>query len=250
LALSGGAARAADLFEIQVYDGTLDAPGETGLELHLNQTLRGQTTATGRREIPPDGVSRATLEPSIGLFPWLELGAYLQAFAAPDGVVRYGGWKLRSKLVVPASVGLPVRLGLNVELDRLPPQVDAARWSMELRPIVAWKAGAWLVVVNPILGIPLTGRDAGHPDLEPAVKVAWDTAHGVAVGIEYYGAVGRLDALDSLSAQSHLILAALDLVPLPGQAELPWELQVGMGGGLTGATPQRLVLKVIMGRSF
>jgi hypothetical protein len=73
---------AQDLFEIQVYEGDLDEPGQAGLELHLNDTFRGLKTAEAQGEVPPDGVARATLEPSLGIARWLELGAYFRRLLA------------------------------------------------------------------------------------------------------------------------------------------------------------------------
>lgn len=248
--LAPGPARPGDLFEIQVYEGDHAAAGEWGLELHLNWTPKGQTTAAGALEVPPDGAFRATLEPSLGVTDWLELGAYLETFTAPGVGASFGGGKLRAKLVVPERLGWPLRLGLNVEVADLPPEVDPVRWSMELRPIVSLDVGRWVLTVNPILDVPLSGPDAGRAELEPAVKVRWDTRLGAAVGAEYYAGLGPLRHLDPRSEQSHLLFAAVDLAARPGEAEGPWELNLGLGFGLTEATPQHLVLKAILGRTF
>jgi hypothetical protein len=243
-------ARAEDLFEIQVYEGDHHPPGEAGLELHLNWTPRGSTTAASPAEVPPDGAFRVTLEPSLGVTDWLELGAYLETFTAPGAGAAWGGYKLRAKLVVPGQAGLPFRLGLNVELANLPPTVDPARWSLEVRPILAWEVGRWVLAVNPIIAVPLSGPDGGRADFEPAAKVRWDTRRGVAVGFEYYAGLGPLRDLEPLSSQSHLLVAAVDLAPVPGAEDGPWELNLGVGAGLTSATPQQWVLKAILGRTF
>ena len=71
-------ARAVDPFEIQVYDGTADAPGVPGLELHLNTVASGRTVAdpTGtsprasRHSIAASVQDRA----SIGDQPWAPTG--------------------------------------------------------------------------------------------------------------------------------------------------------------------------------
>jgi hypothetical protein len=48
LAVGPRQALAIDPFEIQVYDGTANAPGVPGLELHVNNVFSGaQTTAPG-----------------------------------------------------------------------------------------------------------------------------------------------------------------------------------------------------------
>src|SRR4051812_6941452 len=70
-------ARAVDPFEIQVYDGTANPRGAPGLELHVNHVASGRKTAAPP-ELPPHGQSHFTLEPSFGVAPWCELGAYFQ----------------------------------------------------------------------------------------------------------------------------------------------------------------------------
>jgi hypothetical protein len=243
-------ARAGDLFEIQVYEGDIGAPGEMGLELHLNYTFDGQTAPAFPGEVPPDRVARATLEPSLGVLPWLELGAYLPFYLEPGGAVHSGGWKLRTKLMVPEAAGWPVRVGLNVELARLPDAVDQADWGLELRPILAWEGGRWLLAFNPILDLPLTGPDAGAVELEPALKARWDTGLGFGVGAEYYAGLGPIGNFDPVHQQSHLLFAVVDVLPRPGEPEGPWELNLGLGFALTEATPQHVVGKAILGRSF
>src|ERR1700734_3499182 len=70
-------ARAVDPFEIQVYDGTANAPGVPGLELHVNTVPIGLTTAPSP-EYPQNHQTHFTFEPSLGLFPWWELGGYFE----------------------------------------------------------------------------------------------------------------------------------------------------------------------------
>ncbi|HEY6101180.1 MAG TPA: hypothetical protein VIW03_17215, partial [Anaeromyxobacter sp.] len=250
LSLAPLASSAADLFEIQVYDGSIDAPGHAGLEVHANYTARGTRVPEYPGQIAPDRVARVTLEPSYGVAEWLELGLYLQGFYSPDGNVRYGGWKARAKLVVPERLGLPVRLGMNLEVGRVPVSVEKDGWANEFRPFVGWTAGRLSLAVNPIFGYALTGPDRFRVDLEPAVKVSWKTDAGFAVGAEYYASLGFANAVLPLREGEHLAFITLGLAERPGAAASPWELEVGFGAGLTEATPQRAVVKLILGRAF
>ncbi len=245
------AAFAADLFEIQVYDASIDAPGHAGLEVHANWTPRGLRTPEYPGEVAPDGAVRLTLEPSYGVTEWLEVGAYLQGFYAPDGDVRYGGWKARAKLVVPERLGLPLRLGVNFELGRVPRSVERDGWANEIRPIVGWERGPLSLGLNPIFGYALTGPDRFRVVLEPAAKASWNTNAGFAVGVEYYAALGFANALLPLRDGEHLLLFALDLArPVGTGGPSPWELNLGVGAGLTRATPQHGLVKAIFGREF
>jgi len=248
-----------DQFEIQVYEGDHNDPGTASVELHSNFVIAGQQEPGYPGETPPTHLLHLTLEPALGVTEWLELGAYLQSFIAPSNGVNYGGWKLRAKLVVPKRMHLPVilglntelTLGLNVELANMPHSVEEAPWSTELRPIVEVVAGRFAFSLNPIIGIALSGPEAGKPDLEPAVKGRWNTNLGFAVGLEHFASLGRFDqGFQGLHQEQHLTFAVLDLEPAQGQPESRWELNVGVGRSLTDATPQRWMVKAIVGRSF
>jgi hypothetical protein len=237
-------ARAGDPFEIQVYDGTANAPGDPGIELHLNDW------ATGNREAaPPEaalhGQFHATLEPSLGLLPFWEVGAYLQgAVRTDDGVVDWAGAKVRSKFVTPASFDAHWRLGINLELSYLPPVYDHDRWGSEIRPILAWHSDTWLFVLNPILDQPLAGADASQgPSVEPAAKVA-RTVGAVALGFEYYATLGPVAGILPLREQQHQLFEVLDLVSIQR-----FELNFGVGEGLTPASAG-VTVKAILGYEF
>ncbi|HUL60197.1 MAG TPA: hypothetical protein VLU43_13025 [Anaeromyxobacteraceae bacterium] len=252
LALLGAAssARAGDLFEIQVYTPEIDAPGHFGLEVHANYTPSGRSTPAFPGETPPDRALRLTLEPSFGVADWLELGFYLQSYMAPGTGVQYGGNKLRAKFVVPERAGLPLLLGVNLEIGRVPKTVDSQGWANEIRPIIGWTDGVWLVDLNPIFGYALSGPDRFRIELEPAAKVSFNTGKGFALGLEYYATLGFADDLAPVREQEHLLLAVFDLAAPPGAPPQEWELNVGVGAGLTPGTPQHSVVKVIFGREF
>ena len=235
-------ARAADPFEIQVYDATANAPGVFGLELHVNDVPSGLRQAPAP-ELPQDGQAHFTLEPSIGVTPFLELGAYLQSTLRPDGVFDYSGLKLRSKFVSPPGTWEHLRLGVNLELSRLPARYDRNRWGGEVRPIVAWENDRFLFAANPIVGITFTSGSTG-PTFEPAAMAKVKLGSRVAVGLEYYGDLGAIGSPDPLAAQQHSLFEAFDLIGYP-----PFELNFGVGEGLTSAT-NKLVVKAIFGWAF
>lgn len=122
-----------------------------GLELHLNAWPTGHRSSSPP-EAPLHGQYHATLEPSLGLTPWWELGAYLQsAVRTDDGAVDWAGAKLRSKFVTPPGWDAHWRLGVNLEVSYLPEAYDRSRWGSEVRPIVAWEDATWLFAFNPIV---------------------------------------------------------------------------------------------------
>jgi hypothetical protein len=155
--LAAAPALAFDPYEIQVYDGTADEPGQAGLEVHVNR--------------PRGGRLNVTLEPSFGVFSFWELGGYFQT---SDG--RYEGAKLRTKFVTPEDWHPNLRLGLNAELARIPNE----GWGGEIRPIVAWEDARFLFAANPNVGFPLSF----DPGVMAKVKLG-----PIAVGAEYYASL-------------------------------------------------------------
>jgi hypothetical protein len=237
-------ASAADPFEIQVYDGTANPVAVPGIELHLNDWASGHRDAT-LPERPLHGQFHWTLEPSLGVTAFWELGAYVQMAArTDDGAVDWAGVKLRSKFVTPPSWDAHWRLGANFEIAYLPATYDVDRWGSEVRPIVAWQDRRWLLAVNPILGQSLAGRGASQgPSFEPAAKIA--RAFGpLAVGLEYYSSLGPLASPLPLSSQEHYLFEAVDLVGVER-----FELNAGIGEGLTPAS-RGIILKAILGVTF
>jgi hypothetical protein len=238
-------AAAADPFEIQVYDGTANPVAVPGLELHLNEW------ATGHREgmppqLPLHGQFHATFEPSFGVTPFWELGAYLQmAVRTDDGSgADWAGVKLRSKFVTPPPWHPHLRLGLNLEVSYLPATYDADRWGSEIRPIVAWHSESWLLAFNPILDQSLAGAGASAgPSFEPAAKVA-RTVGPVAFGLEYYGSIGPIAAPLPWAGQEHYLFEVVDLVGIDRL-----EVNAGVGEGLTAASAG-VVFKAIIGSTF
>jgi len=250
LALVPGPARAIDRFEIQVYEAEINDPGHLGLELHTNYTARGERAPAYAGEIAPDRTARFTLEPAYGVTSWLELGGYVQLLVAPGTGARYAGNKLRVKMLAPKLFGDDFFLGVNVEVGRVPVAVEQDQWANELRPFVGYQSRWLLLDLNPIIGYALSGRDRFRPELEPAAKIAVNTQLGFAVGAEYYAELGFVDALLPLRDQAHYLFGVVDLVPAMGRPDSPWEVNLAVGGGITRAADQQVIVKTIVGRGF
>jgi hypothetical protein len=237
-------AAAVDPFEIQVYDGTANSPGSPGLELHVNRVFSGLTTAPPP-ELPPNGQTHFTLEPSLGLTPFWEIGGYFETTLRADGRFDYAGVKLRSKFVTPKGWQPHLRLGVNLEVSLLPEAYDRNQWGMEIRPIVAWEDRHWLFVVNPIVDLSLAGPDSGAgPTFEPAAMAKVKIGERVAAGLEYYADVGPIAGPVPLREEEHYIFEAADLLCIRNV-----EFNIGVGEGLTSGS-NAFVGKVIVGYTW
>jgi hypothetical protein len=241
---ASSSALATDPFEIQVYDGTADAPGVAGLELHVNRVMDGVKTFDGP-QIAPDHQSHFTLEPSLGLLPFWEIGGYFETALLADGTFAYAGVKLRSKFVTPPDFDPHVRLGLNLEVSLLPATFDRDRWGNELRPIAAWEDEHWMFVINPIVDTPLAGAGFHDgPTFQPAAMAVRKIAGKVSVGVEYYANLGPFSGFLPWRKEEQYIYEVANLLSVKRL-----ELNVGIGEGLTAASND-LVVKAIVGFTF
>lgn len=232
--------------EIQVYTDDIDKPGQFGLELHLNTTPSGRSTPDYPGEITPWHGIRVTPEFSYGLPHNLELGLYLPFVRDASGTTYLAGTKVRLKWLPlrPEDGGEGWFLGVNIELSRVPVRFEQAGSLLELRPILGFRSGRWMVSVNPVLDWDLAGPEpGGAPVFTPALKIAWTVAPGIAIGPEYYAVLGKINDILPPAQQSDTLFLALD-------AEWKnWAINFGVGRGLNNATDQWTV-KAIIGIAF
>jgi hypothetical protein len=236
-----GTARAVDPFEIQVYEADIDPVGAFGLELHSNYVASGQS-ASSSPELSVHHVLHETLEPSVGVTSFLELGGYLQTALQPGGPYEFAGVKLRAKFRFPEV--MPFRFAVNFELSWLPTKYSAPRWGSEVRPIIEWRDGIFGVRFNPIVSFDWTGSEAAVPHLEPALATTVDVGGVIALGLEYYADFGPIDAIPKWADQLHFIFETIDVIAFED-----FELHAGIGEGLTGAS-SGVTVKTILGHTF
>lgn len=233
-------ARAVDRFEIQVYDGSANAPGDVSLENHVNFVDRGHKNSDP--ELPTDHQTHWTFEGALGLTPFWEPGVYLQTAFVPGSGYQFAGAKLRSKFVTPPGVSRYFRFGANFELADVPPAFEASRWAVELRPIAALAFSRVLVSVNPIVSLPLSGGDG--PVFEPCVSAKGRLSASAALGLEYYAGLGPLAEPLAPRAQDHYLFLAGDYDLGAG-----FDLNFGVGAGLSDAS-DALTIKGILAYDF
>lgn len=173
LLLLTATARAQDSFEIQIYDAETATPRAFGMEAHVN-AFQGNTV-------------HLTLEPHLGLLPWLEVGGYLQTGVHPDGSFDFAGVKLRAKARIARRRGFG--FALNLELSSVPQKWEEARVGFELRPAIDFKSGRFWIGVNPIVGLGFFGADAYWPELDPCAGALVEISGGFAAGAEYYAGI-------------------------------------------------------------
>jgi len=219
--------------EIQVYTDDVNAPGERGIELHVNTTPSGRSRPDYAGEVTPYHGLRITPELSWGLVPDVDWGLYLPFVRSGDGTDYFAGPRLRLKWM-PLRGNPGYFAGVNVELSFVERRFEEARRTAEIRPIVGYRNDDWLLSFNPIVGTDLAGPQKGVLTFAPAFKIARSAGGGYALGAEYYAELGRLSHFAPGSEQSHILYFVLDTQ----------KLNFGVGRGLNGAS-DRWTVKAI-----
>jgi len=225
--ISPGAIAAPD--EIQVYTEELNDPGEFGLELHVNDALKGAKEPSYEGEMPSHHRLQITPEFSYGVTPTLEAGLYLPVAISPDGNSYGNGLRFRLKYVAPHEEGQYYYWGLNAETGYSARRVSESAWGMELRPIVGYHSEDWRVSFNPILTMDLSNNVSREPKFEPALKIARKAAEGVHAGLEYYGEYGPIFHTLPHNEYAHYLYGAVDI------EKKGWDINLGIGRGFVNA---------------
>lgn len=244
LGVAPSPARAQGNFEIQVYGSELTAPDQTMVELHSNTAVKG-TTRTDNGVVRTQGAAHETLEVTHGFTPWFETGFYLFTSIQPDSGWEWVGDHIRPRVRVPEAWNWPVGVSLSLEAGYQRRAFSTDTWTLEIRPIVDQKIGPWYWSFNPALERSLKGENSGRGfGFTPAAKVTYDVTPRVAAGLEYYGDIGPIGHIERSRDQQHLVFSVVDIDLGPR-----WELNIGVGAGLTPAT-DRLIVKMILGYRF
>ena len=244
LALLGPAGRASaqNLFEVQVFPDEILDRGETGIEFH-NVVMPSGTRL-------PDAMSDSSthlhlsLEVSHGWTDSFETGLFVETSpSGDDSHAALTGWHFRPKFRFSQWTRLPFHLSLNLEYAFIKQPGDTEfRQAIGITPILERHGRGFEMSFNPGLELAVRGPDAGSsPIFEPSAKVARKISGSAWFGVEYYAETGSIRHFEPLADQHHLIFPALDLRTSDG-----WDLNIGVGRGLTGGS-EHWVVKSIVG---
>lgn len=232
--------------EIQVYTDDVTAAGRHGLELHVNTTPKGQREPGYPGAVVPHHGLRITPEFSYGTGRDTDIGVYVPTVRDAAGNWYLPGLKLRAKWIPihgDETTG-GAYLGINGEISNISRKFSESRIASEVRIIAGYRSEDWLVGVNPILTWSLSpGHRESNPELEMGWKVSRSVARGMALGFEYYSAMGKLRSYLPGELRDRVLYLTLDV------DRAPWVFNVGIGKGLTDAADPWTV-KAILEFSF
>jgi len=233
-----------DNYEIQVYPGPVVKPGYTMIESHSNFTVQGiKTTDDGT--IPTHHAFHETIEITRGVTPWFETGFYIFTSINPDHGWQWVGDHIRPRVAIPEEWKWPVGLSLSTEFGYQRRQYSADTWTIEVRPIIDKTIGPLYVSFNPTIDRSFKGlSDNEGWSFSPNFKAGYQFSKAVNGGIEYYGSLGPIGNFSPIHDQMQQIMPAVDLDLSPR-----WEVNFGVGVGITGTT-DHLLVKAIIGYRF
>jgi hypothetical protein len=237
-------------YEIQVYGSETVAPKTTMVELHSNFTVEGSYPAPGSQftsegVYPTNHAEHETVEITQGINSWSEVGFYIFTSARSGDGWQWVGDHIRPRVRAPDSWHWPVGASLSVEIGYQRPSFSKDTWTMELRPIIDKQIGRWYFTINPAFERSFHGPSVSEGiGFAPDAKFSYDFNKYISGGLEYYADYGSLRDIYSFHNQQQQFFPAIDLNVSPN-----WEINVGVGVGVTAAT-DHLIVKAIVGRRF
>jgi len=228
--------------EIQVYDATINDPGQFSVEFHNNYTPIGRTQPSFPGGVVPDHALNGVPEWAYGVTDWLEVGAYLPLYTLSNaGHLEFDGGKLRALFVVPQAKEQLFFYGVNFELSFNARHWEETRNSGEIRPIFGTHLDQWDLIINPIID---TGFNGVHRlDFAPAERIAYNFSETWAGALEHYADYGYVSGFRPLSRQEQTGFVVLDYNGHPNSVEF------GVGHGFTRGS-DALVLKLMIMHEF
>jgi hypothetical protein len=223
--------------EIRVYTDGIADPGEFELETHFNTIPRPRVSTTPIPGEPhaTDGVI-VTPELSYGLTRTLEAEVgFFWPFVRTDGPESFRiSPELRLKWIPTRrddddndDDDAPSRWFWGGVVEWSPSQVRPSdvRSFVDLRLILGWRHGDWLIAGNAIFEWPVAGGASRSPEFGPAIKVVRTLAPGFAMGLEYHGEYGKFNDWLPANEQLHTMYLTFDFAK-------PTYLHFGVGHGL------------------
>ena len=149
--------------EIQVYDGSIAAPGVINLTLHNNFTPDGLNTPAFPGGLIPDKSFNGVAEWAYGVTDWLEAGLYLPLYSVSKGRgATINGGKLRLLFAEPHADERRFVYAINFEFSYNSAHWDPRTYTSEIRPIFGVHLQRWDFIENPILDNSFAEMDRGR----------------------------------------------------------------------------------------
>lgn len=243
VALACSLAAFAQTDEIQVYDGSIAAPGVMNLTWHNNFTPDGQKTPAFPGGLIPDKSFNGVTEWAWGITPWFETGLYLPLYSvSKDRGATINGGKIRLLFTTPHAADRTFFYAANFEFSYNAKHWDPRRFTSEIRPIIGVHLHPWDIIFNPILDNSYVGGFKSL-DFAPCARIAYNLNPKWAIAAEEYSDVGTLRDILPTDQETHEVWGVFD-------HPTKWaDIEAGIGFGVTSAS-DRVTLKLMLSRDL
>ncbi len=231
-------AAALNFFELEVYPATTEGKGLHELESNSSFVANGRAGASGEDEPPRHRLLRSSVEYNYGLTDHIDVAAYLD-LQRPNGAdVEYAGMRFRARGALWEKGQYPVDLGWYFEAEV--PHGTASDLELEFRPIVSRDFGRFSLDLNPAFELPTVSEERRTVEFNYAARVYYRLSPRLVPGIEFFGGIGQIRAIDGSREQEHYVFPVLYGRLAPGL-----KVAAGPGFGLTrGSDPVILKLGI------
>ena len=228
--------------EIQVYDGSIAAPGVFNLTWHNNFTPDGLKTPGFPGGLVNNRNLNGVTEWAYGVTDWFEAGLYLPLYSISEARgPSINGGKIRLLFAVPKAEDRKFFYATNFEFSYNSAHWDSRTYTSEIRPIIGWHLNPIDIIINPILDNSWYGGFKSL-DFAPAERVAYNFKSW-AVAIEEYADYGPLREILPSHDQYHMIYGVVD------RKTKFADIEFGVGTGLTSAT-DKVTIKFMVARDL
>ena len=232
--LSATPADALNFFELEVYPATTEGQGVH--EIENLTTFVGNGRAEAGAETPRHRLLRTSLEYNYGLTDRIDVAAYLD-LQRPNGQdVEYAGSRARARGAVWEKGRFPVDLGWYLEAEI--PHDDESQLELEFRPILSRDIGRFSLDLNPVFELPTVSEERRTLGFNYAARVYYRLSRDFYPGVEFFGGIGQIRAIDSSREQEHYVFPVLY-----GRLARSFKFVAGPGFGVTRSSDP-VVLKV------
>jgi hypothetical protein len=227
LLLGASPAGALNFFELEVYPATTEGKGLHEIESSTNFVANGRND-DGEEE-PRHRLLRTSLEYNYGLTDKIDVAAYLDLERPNGEEIEYAGSRFRARGALWDKGRYPVDVGWYLEAEV--PHDAESDLELDFRPLVSRDIGRFSVDLNPGFELPTVSEERRTLEFNYAARVYYRWSQRFIPGIEFYGGIGQIRAIDASRDQEHYIFPVLY-----GRLARGFKFVVGPGFGLTRAS--------------
>ena len=223
-------AAALDFFELEVYPATTEGKGLHEIETTNSFVANGRASRFDEEDEPTrHRLLRSSLEYNYGLTDHIDVAAYVDVQRPNAADVEYAGMRFRARGALWDKGEYPVDLGWYFEAEV--PHNTASDLELEFKPLLSRDFGRFSLDLNPAFELPTVSEERRTLEFKYGARVYYRLSRNLLPGIEFYGDIGQIRAVDGSRDQEQYVFPVLY-----GNITRGLKFVAGPGFGLTRAS--------------